>query len=404
MHNLEKAQEIILSSIKQLPGELVGLRDGLRRTVFSDVAAIVPSPSFDESMRDGYVFPLPSGHDTGIQMYTVIDEIPAGRICIDELLPGTACRIMTGGCVPEGGACVVPYENCAEQNGEVAVEGHLLQSTETYIRKTGSETSQSDILVQCGTQLQPMHLSLLSSSGVSSVVVSTRPSAGFLCTGSELKSLSGGLEKGEKFSSNSFLLEGLLTSSGACSEDLGIIGDNKSDLLDFFIKAKGRGLDLLISTGGTGPGKYDLVRDAFVKSGGQMLLTALDMRPGKSLLFGILGSTLFFGLPGPPFAVQTLFNVLVAPAILAMQGRKERLQQKVQAHLEHQITVKRNDVLRFKDGVLALVEGRCSVRLAERFETVNCYIMLQPGESGYSKGKLVDVLLAFRYLTPETLS
>jgi len=393
MHSLEKIQETILSSVKQLPAELVDLTDGLHRTVVSDVAAVIPRPSFDESMRDGYVLPLSGGGEKGIERFTIVDEIPAGKVCVDELLPGTACRIMTGGCVPKGGVRVVPQENCVEQNGEVIVENQLLPSA-LYIRKTGSEIVQSEVLVHCGVQLQPMHLALLSSSGVRSVVVSTRPSAGFLCTGSELKSLSGGLEKGHKFSSNSFLLEGLFASYGVYSEDFGIVEDNKSDLLEFFVKAKGRGLDLLISTGGTGPGKYDLVRDAFVEAGGQVILTELEMRPGKSILFGKLGGTLFFGMPGPPFAVQTLFNLLVGPVLSAMQGREGRKPQKVQAYIQHQVTVKHNNVLRLKDGVLTLEGGRCSVRLAERFETSNCYILLQPGENHYSKSTLVDVFLA----------
>lgn len=391
MQSLEKVQGTILSSVKQLPAELVDLADGLHRTVVSDVAAVIPRPSFDESMRDGYVLPLSGGDEKGIQRFKIVDEIPAGKVCADELLPGTACRIMTGGCVPKGGVRVVPDENCVEQNGEVIVENHLLPSA-LYIRKTGSEIVQSEVLVQCGVQLQPMHLALLSSSGVRSVAVSSRPSAGFLCTGSELESLSGRLEKGQKFSSNSFLLEGLFAASGVYSEDFGIVEDNKFDLLDSFVKAKDRGFDLLISTGGTGPGKYDLVRDAFVEAGGQVILTELEMRPGKSILFGKLGSSLFFGMPGPPFAVQTLFNLLVGPVLSAMQGREGRWPQKVQAYMQHQVTVKHNDVLRLKDGVLTLEGGLCSVRLAERFETPDCYILLQPGETYYPEGELVDVL------------
>ncbi len=394
MYNLEEVQEVILSGIKQLPGELVDLSDALHRTVFSDVRAIIPLPSFDESTRDGYVISLSSGYEKGVKRYTIVGEIPAGKAYGNDLLPGTACRIMTGGCVPKGGGRVVPYENCVEHDGEVAVEGHLLQSAGLCIQKTGSKTALGDTLVQRGTKLQPMHLALLASSGICSVVVSTRPAVGFLCTGSELKSLSSGLKKEQKISSNAFLLTGLSTLVGACPEDLGIIGDNASDLLGFFVKAKDRGFDLLISTGGTGPGKYDLVRDAFVEAGGQIVFTELEMRPGKSILFGKLGGTLFFGLPGPPFAVQTLFNVLVGPALLAMQGREGRLPQKVQAYMQHQLTVKRSDVLRLKDGVLTSIEGRCSVRFPRRSETFNCYIMLQPGETHYPRGELVDVLLA----------
>ena len=81
-------------------------------------------------------------------------------------------------------------------------------------------------------------------------------------------------------------------------------------------------------------------------------------------------------------------------ADLAMQGRDERWPQKVQAYMQHQVKVKRNEVLRFKDGVLTSEGGRCTVRLAGRFESSNCYILLQPGEVYYPEGELVDVLLA----------
>jgi len=393
MPGLQQAQEVISSTIRQLPGEVIDLRDGLHRTVHSDVAATASQPSYDESTRDGYVIPLPPGHDGGNRRFRIVGEIPAGKVYGDELLPGTSCRIMTGGCVPKGGGRVVPYEKCAEQNGELAVADHLLQSADIYIRKTGSEIAQGDILVKGGVKLQPMHLALLSSSGVRSVAVSAQPAVGFLCTGSELRSFSGGLEEGQKISSNSLLLHGLSALSGARPEDLGIVGDKTSDLLDLFIKIRGRELDLLVSTGGLGPGKYDLVRDAFVEAGGQVILTTLDMRPGKSVLFGVLGRTLFFGLPGPPDAAQILFNVLVGPALLAMQGRDTPWLQKMQAQLQHQIKIKRDEVLRLKDGVLTLDGGRCSVRFAGKTEISNCYIVLQPGRASYSQGDLVDIYL-----------
>ena len=393
MSGLQQAQEIILSNIKQSSGEALDLRDGLLRTVSSDVAAITPQPSYDESTRDGYVIPLSLDDDSGSRRFRIVGEIAAGQVYADRLLPGNACRIMTGGCVPKGGGRVVPYETCVEQNGELLVAEHLLQSAEIYIRKTGSEIALGDILVKRGVKLQPMHIALLSSSGVRSVVVSPQPAVGFLCTGSELKSFASGLEEGQKFSSNSFLLQGLSILSGACPEDLGIIEDNASDLLDLFVEVKERELDLLVSTGGMGPGKYDLVRDAFVEAGGQVILTALDMQPGKSVLFGTLGKTLFFGLPGPPDAAQTLFNILVGPALLAMQGSDDPWPQKVQAQLQHQIKVKRHEVLRLKDGVLCLDGGRCSVRFAEKTEISNCYIILQSGQQFYSEGDLVDIYL-----------
>jgi len=389
--SLQEAQQLISGNIKQLQGEVVDIKDGLQRVTSLTVTALLPQPSFDESTRDGYVVPSSSGSDSGFNCYKIVDEIPAGKASVNRLEPGTVCRIMTGGCVPKGGARIVPYENCVERNGKVTIDAHLSQAG-TFIRKTGSEIERGERLVAGGMVLQPMHLAQLSSSGVHSVVVAPKPPVGYFCSGSELKSSSRGLERGEKVSSNAFLLHGLLTSFGSWPENLGIVADSKDDLYGLFSAVKEEGFDVIVSTGGMGPGKYDLVTDIFVEAGGKVIFTALDMRPGKSMLFGTLGSTLFFGLPGPPPAVQTLLNVLVGPALLAMQGVKAPWPQKVQAYLEHPVKVKRSDVLRLKDGVMTLEGGRCQVRSTGKLELPDCYIQLPPGREHFSKRGLVDIL------------
>ena len=118
------------------------------------------------------------------------------------------------------------------------------------------------------------------------------------------------------------------------------------------------------------------------------------MRPGKSFLFGTLGRTLFFGLPGPPHAVRTLLHELVGPALYALQGIKGQWPKNIQAYLQHQIHMKRNDILQLKDGVLVVDKGRCSVRFSERLEMGNCFIVLPSGKAHYDEGDLVDVHLA----------
>ena len=391
--SLQGAQQAILTKIQKLPAEIVLLKEAQQRIVFKDVVAVAPQPSFAESTRDGYVVALHLGFDEKTNRFEIVDEIPAGKPYLKTLASGTACKIMTGGCVPKGGARVVPYENCVERNGEVIVPENLLQSTETFIRKVGSGIAQGERLVRAEVLIKAGHLALLSSCGMHSVAVTTRPLVGYVCTGSELTAESEELGVGQKFSSNSFLLGGLLSSVGACPLNFGIMEDSQQELLNLFSKVSIDGLDVMITTGGMGPGKYDLVERAFVEAGGKVIFNAIAMRPGKSILFGILGHTLFFGLPGPPNAVRTLLSVLVGPALLAMQGVRGALPKKVQAHLQHQVKIKRNDVLRLKDGVLAIEEGRCFVRFAGRLEVGNCFILLSPGQAHYCEGELVEVYL-----------
>ena len=393
--NLERAKETILAAIHPLPVEVVGLNEAQQRITASDVPAAISLPSYDESTRDGYVIHVIDGSGQTGGQYQVVREIPAGKPSGEILLPGTACRIMTGGCVPEGSTRVVPFEDCVEQDGVVSVAPGSLPTKTTFIRKTGSEIIQGERLVPGGVTLQAAHLALLASCGIQAVSVVSRPSVGYVCTGSELISGAEILENGQKVSSNSFLLRGLITSAGGCPANMGIIRDNTRDLLALFAKViAGAHLDALITTGGMGPGKYDLVESAFVEVGGKVIFNAIAMRPGKSILFGTMGRTLFFGLPGPPHAVRTLLNELVGPALLAMQGAKSQWPKKMRAYLQHGLSIKRSDVLQLKDGMLSVEDEKCSVRLAERLEMGNCFIALPPGKTHYPEGDLVEVHLA----------
>lgn len=393
--SLHQAREAIAAAVHLLPSEIVALIDAQQRITASEVAAALSLPSFDESTRDGFVIREIGSSEQSDDRYRIVHEIPAGKPSGQILHPGTACRIMTGGAVPEGSTRVVPFEECVEQDGLVSVNVRALSAKSTFIRKIGSEISLGESLIASGTVLLADHLALLASCGVPTVSVRQNPVVGYVCTGSELISGDEILADGQKVSSNSFLLQGMIASTGSRPKNMGITRDDAADLLDLFTKTTADSrLDALITTGGMGPGKYDLVERAFLQAGGKLIFNAIAMRPGKSFLFGTLGQTLFFGLPGPPHAVRTLLHELVGPALYALQGIKGGWPKNIQAYLHHQIRLKRNEVMQLKDGVLAVDEGRCSVRFPDRLEIGNCFIVLPSGHSHYRQGDLVNVHLA----------
>lgn len=395
MLSLQQAKATIVAAVHPLPSEIVALSKAQHRISAADIAAVLSLPSFDESTRDGFVISVIDGSGQTAERYRIGHEIPAGKPSGQMLHPGTACRIMTGGLVPQGSTRVVPFEDCVEQDGVVSVLARALSTRATFIRKTGSEISEGERLIAGGTVLLPDHLALLASCGIQMVSVRKRPVVGYVCTGSELIVGDELLADGQKVSSNSFLLQGMIASTGGCPKNMGIKPDDAADLLALFATAKvDIDLDALITTGGMGPGKYDLVERSFREAGGKVIFNALAMRPGKSFLFGTLGRTLVFGLPGPPHAVRTLLHELVGPALYALQGIKDEWPKSIQAHLHHQIHMKRNDVVQIKDGVLAVDKGRCSVRFPERLETGNCFIVLPSGQTHYDAGELVEVHLA----------
>ncbi len=388
----QEVLKTLFVAVKPMPLEEIGLDRALGRVSSASITASHPRPLFDESTRDGYVIAETTKPAESVQRYRIIGEIPAGNPYGKVLGAGTGCRIMTGGCVPEGSSRVIPHEDCREIEGDLLVEKSRL-SPNIYIRKKGADISVGDVLVGRGIRLQAGHLAHMASCGVQKINVATLPVVGFFCTGTELRHMNErNLENGQKTSSNSLLLRGLLDSIGIPCRDLGIIPDNRQNLLECLLEAKKSHVDILISTGGMGPGKYDLVEKLFLEAGGNMIFTELGMRPGKSVLFGTLGTTLFFGLPGPPHAVQTLFHLLVVPVVFALQGLKKQLPGKTTAYLEHDIPVKRSDLLCFKDGVMGLRGGKCYVRLADRDEPPDCYVMLSAGRLFFKKGERVEIL------------
>ena len=129
-------------------------------------------------------------------------------------------------------------------------------------------------------------------------------------------------------------------------------------------------------------------------SSGPDILESLPMHPGRSILLGILGSTVFIALPGPPNAVRTLVNELVGPLLLMMQGAQHCWPRALQARLLDDYRIRKSDLLQVKGGVLAMEQGSCMVRLAERLDPVSCFILFPPGRKEFVKGDVVEVHLS----------
>lgn len=388
-------RDLIAGYASSLKEGAVCISDALFRISTQHLQARISVPNYDQSIRDGFVLAYGGYRDGLGREFPVIGEAPAGKVIQIVQASGTACRIMTGGMIPEGGTRVVPQEDCLEADGMVMVPAPALQRKNTYIQKKGEQIAEGEVLVEAGTILQPEHLALLAAGGYSKIEVFARPRVGFFSTGSELVDSAEQLVPGLKISANRPLLAGLIKQFLADGEDLGIVGDTWEELQYIFARIQSAGFDVVISTGGMGPGKYDLLEEAFCQAGGEVIFRSLAMRPGRSTLFGRLGRALFFGLPGPPEAVRTLMNELVGPTLLRLQGVKESDPVTLQARLEQRMEMRNTDVLHIKAGILTFRNGLFSVRPTGRLEIPSCFILFPPERNVYEAGSEVEVHLAY---------
>jgi molybdopterin molybdotransferase len=389
---LSQARKSIRQHVIERAAEKVPLRETLGRIAAASHYAPYPYPEFSQSCYDGYVIAKTAVAKQGEPLaFHLVGEIAAGDTGDKTCTRGSAHRIMTGAPTPKGAWKVVPQEECREDNGRVVIPGSAIVQSPSRIKRKGSDLRQGSLLVRKGEGLMPAHLARLADAGIESVEVYSRPKVSFFCTGSELIDSAGKHLRGKKISSNRYLLSGLVRSLGACADDCDTVDDNKGAMRDHLRKVMENGADIIISTGGMGPGKYDLVEETFTSVGGVMYFNTLKLRPGKATLFGMLGHSLYFGLPGPPSAVQALFQVLVKPALLALQGVTRWKSQTMRARLWEDLRPRKTGMLQLLEAVSWEEKGKRYVRLARNREIANCYLYYPSAGKSRHRGELMKV-------------
>ncbi len=393
--DLKTAQHLILDECTVLSEETVPLRECLGRFPARSLPALVPLPGFDQSLRDGYAVGR-AEEDAGgkpIPSFRVVAEVAAGDTRKIRLQKGEAVRIMTGGLIPAGCRGVVPQESCRVSMNEVEIPSRFLTRTGCFIHARGSNRAKGRIVISRGTSVRPEHQIDLSGVGYHELSVIKRPKVHFFCTGSELVSSVHGSVDGQKVSANPYLLYSLIRMAGAVPHDLGMVSDDLDSVCQILVENDQSAADVIVSTGGMGPGKFDLIEEAFARVGGTVIYRSLKLRPGKSTIFGLLGKKLFFGMPGPPPAVHLLFNELLRPAILRLQGAVRCLPRQARACLSEELVLRQRGLPRLKGGRIAIKNGRCLVHPSRQNEPVNCYISCPAGRRLLRTGEMVRIHL-----------
>lgn len=392
MH-MKNARACIEHNILPIGFESIDVVIAAGRVSGSVIKAPCDNPEHNEAIRDGFVFAAEDGGGSDGKSYRICGEIAAGSSDSPQIANGCAYRIYTGAVIPEGVTRVIPIEVCSEKGDRLIVAQPPQPGTPRFIANQGCRVRRNQKIVDQGVVLEGQHIATLASLPLEKVLVSRLPIVACYCTGSELVEPGEKVDRGRKSSINGWTLAELLPRYGGIIKRSGLLLDDPDSLESMFVEATDGSMDIVITTGGMGPGKYDLVKSVFIATGGQVILESLPMRPGKSILFGLLNGVVVISLPGPPPAVRTLINELVGPVLRLMQGARLPWPVEVEAEALHDIAGGRNGVVRCKDGVLSFDRGRCFVRLTEPLEPASCIILIGADRKDISKGELVTVHL-----------
>ena len=390
--SLKEAQRLIVSHCSVLAAETIPISEAGERIAAQAIKAARAVPDFARSAMDGYALnsrDLTDGTDP-IPL-TVTGEIAAGATDLPRLARKNAIAIMTGGALPPGANQVVPFEHC-QRNGDLVLVSSPPRPG-AFIRARGTDLAAGQTIVRAGTKIEPQHLPLLAESGLSQISIVRRPELAIICTGSELLDTLDTPETGQIIGGNRFLLASLIKAAGAASRDLGLVADDCDRIVATLKDALHGPAQGVITTGGMGPGNYDLLPQAFAKLGIRPVYRALAVRPGRSTMFGLYNGKPIFALPGPPPAVFLLFHELVLPALRRMQGQRQPLPQLVRASLTTLILLKKTGLLNLKGAVVRLNGKTLFARPTGKNEAANAIIHLPANRKHLRAGEDVSLRL-----------
>jgi molybdopterin molybdotransferase len=274
-------------------------------------------PLFANSAMDGYAIRHSDLNGSGPWTLPVSGRIVAGSKTVPPLQPGSVMRIMTGAPIPKGADCVIMQEYCEPLENAILIRQK--PTAGKHIRLPGEDVRRSTVLVEPGQFLTPRHLALLAASGCASVYVLSKVRVGLISTGSELIEPGTTLTSGQIYNSNRYYLKARLDRPWIETIDYGIVEDDPLRIQNCVRKAASE-CDVIITTGGVSTGEEDHMVDVLKREAAELNVLKVAMRPGKPVTVGRLGSAMYFGLPGNPYACATTFMKIAWPAIRKSGG------------------------------------------------------------------------------------
>jgi molybdopterin molybdotransferase len=397
---VENAKKILLDETNDMKQSVIPILDSMDHVLAEDIISETDIPPFDRSPLDGYAFKSEdciNATEHSPVTLEVIDNIHAGYVSSKKISKGQAIRIMTGAKIPEGADVVVKYEDTEFTDKEVKIFGYL--RPQSNIVKAGEDMRAGDPILHKGTIIGPAEIGVLASQGITHVRVYSKPTVAILATGDELLNIEENLEEGKIRNSNSYVIAAQVKRLGGNAKILGICKDKINDVKNELVSAL-KWADMVITTGGASVGDADIVKEAFIEAGADILFWKARMKPGTPIVAAKCENKILFGLSGNPAAAYITFEIFVVPVLLKLMGKTKYNRMKVEATLESNF-VKISDQSRYLGAFTYKKEGSYYTILPEKHSSgvlsslagKNSLFLIPEGAGPYKKGDRITVEL-----------
>ena len=325
MISLEEARALVLSHVRPLPVETVPVLGAVGRVAAADLASDIDIAPFAHSAMDGFAVRASELAEASPESPVELDvtaEVAAGDVFEGVIGAGQCVRIMTGAPLPTDADAVVKYEVVDAVSGDgkpgSRVAFRAPADARANVREAGEEARAGEVVVGRGEVVGTAGVGFLASCGITEVPTYRRPRVAVIAIGSELVAPTEVPAPGKIRNSNSYALAACAQAAGAVPAVLPIVEDTH-EALAAAVRDAAVSYDFVVTSGGASNGDFDFIKPV-VEELGQLLMTTVNMRPGKAQTFGLVDGTPVFGLPGNPAAAYVGFEMIVRPALRKMQG------------------------------------------------------------------------------------
>ncbi len=292
----------------------IALSDG--RVAAEDVTALADVPPFDRAAMDGYA--VRAEDTTGAapdapRPLTCVERVLAGQVTARPVEPGECIEIATGAPVPAGADAVVMVEQTRRDGGVAQILAAAAAGQ--HIARRGADLAAGQPAIRAGDVLSPARVGALAAVGRTRIAVFARPSVALLSTGNELAEPGAALQPGQIYDVNRFTIDAVVRRHGGTATTLPAAADVIPTLAGA-LRAAAASHDIILSSGGSSVGERDLMLDALALTG-EVIFHGIAVKPGKPTLFGRIGRTAVFGMPGNPTSCLSNAYMLLVPFLRA---------------------------------------------------------------------------------------
>ncbi|MEJ2684009.1 MAG: molybdopterin molybdotransferase MoeA [Candidatus Sulfobium sp.] len=292
-----------------------------------DIVSPEDLPAFARSTVDGYAVRAADtfGASEAAPAYVNLSgEIFMGEKPGFVLMKGSACKMPTGGMLPDGADAVVMFEH-VQPVDKTMIEVLRPAAPGENVIQAGEDVKKGATVIAGGHRLRPQDIGACAGIGITEVHVYERPAVSIISTGDEIMPAGSSLEAGQVRDINSCVLSGMISEAGCLPRKKGIFRD-EYDMIRAVVESSMGDSDVILLTGGTSVGIKDMIARVIDDIGNPgVVFHGVSLKPGKPMIGGIVEGIPVFGLPGHPAAVGVCFDVFVRPVLKVLTGCRDKL-------------------------------------------------------------------------------